>query len=211
MKLFITILVTMLTINWSCLCQNVAVPPSRQDTSARSNTTMLQVELPAIVVNGDTIPVADLQVVDIVSNRVFKSYNDAWKYYLLKRDVEVAYPYALLAGATFRQCEETLKTMTDESEKKHYVKTVEKQLMKQYSDELKGLTVNQGKILIKLIDRETGNSSYAMVKELKGSFSAFMWQTVARIFGDNLKSTYNPDDEDRDIENIIGLIETGSI
>jgi hypothetical protein len=83
--------------------------------------------------------------------------------------------------------------------------------MKQYSDELKGLTVNQGKILIKLIDRETGNSSYEMVKELKGSFSAFMWQTVARLFGDNLKSTYDPDEEDRDIENIIGLIETGAI
>jgi hypothetical protein len=195
----------------SSFSQQAALHPSLQDSEAAKNGAFSQVELPAIIVNGDTLPVADLRGVSIVSNRVFRSYGDALKYYMLERDVEVAYPYALLAGATFRQCEETLKTMSDESEKKHYVKTVEKQLMKQYSDELKGLTVNQGKILIKLIDRETGNSSYEMVKELKGSFSAFMWQTVARLFGDNLKSTYDPDEEDRDIENIIGLIETGGI
>ncbi len=201
----------MAVLPFPCYCQSALASALPRDTAAKRNSPVLQTELPAIIVNGDTLPQAQLPDVAIIAARIFKNYNDALRYYTLQHDVEIAYPYAVLAGATFRQCEETLKTMSDESEKKHFVKTVEKQLMKQYSDELKALTVNQGKILIKLIDRETGNSSYEMVKDLKGSFSAFMWQTVARLFGDNLKSTYDADEEDRDIENIIGLIETGAI
>jgi hypothetical protein len=168
-------------------------------------------KLPAIIVNGDTMALVNLNEVVVVGDRVFKSYDDAMRYYMLKRDVKIVYPYAILAQATFDQCQETLKTMASESDKKHYVKTVEKQLMKQYSDELKGLTMRQGKLLIKLIDRETGNTSYDMVKELKGSFTAFLWQTVACIFGNNLKSTYDAEGEDKDIESIIGLIEVGAI
>jgi hypothetical protein len=171
----------------------------------------LPTSLPAIIVNGDTTPVVNLGELMVIGERVFKNFDDAMKYYMLKRDVKIVYPYAIMAEATFSQCEETLKTMTSESDKKHYVKTVEKQLMKQYSDELKGLTVHQGKLLIKLIDRQTGNTSYDMVKELKGSFTAFMWQTVACLFGNSLKSTYDADGEDKDIESIIKLIEVGAI
>ena len=73
------------------------------------------------------------------------------------------------------------------------------------------MTYSQGKILIKLIYRETGNSSYDIVKELRGSFSAFIWQTVARIFGYNLKTTYDPAGEDQAIERIVLMIEAGTI
>jgi len=171
----------------------------------------LPARLPAIIVNGDTMAMVNLNEVMVVGDRVFKNFDDAMRYYMLKRDIKIVYPYAIMAQATFQQCQETLKTMASESDKKHYVKTVEKQLMKQYSDELKGLTMRQGKLLIKLIDRETGNTSYDMVKELKGSFTAFLWQTVACIFGNNLKSTYDASGEDKDIESIIGLIEVGAI
>lgn len=200
----------LILLDRASFCQVTSPFNANKDTSVHK-TIDLPVELPAIIVNGDTIPVVDLAGVVIVADRQFKSYHAALNYYMLKRDVQVAYPYALMAGATFRQCEEALKTMGDESDKKHYVKTVEKQLMKQYTAELKSLTVTQGKILIKLIDRETGNTSYEMVKELKGSFCAFMWQAVARIFGNNLKSEYDGLNEDREIENIIGLIDTGVI
>ena len=119
--------------------------------------------------------------------------------------------YAVMAQATFQQCEQTLTTMTNEREKRKYLKQMEGQLMDQYKQELKSLTVEQGRLLIKLIDRETGTTSYEMVKEMKGSLSAFMWQTVASLFGNNMKDTYDPIGEDKDIENIVHLIEQGVI
>jgi len=73
------------------------------------------------------------------------------------------------------------------------------------------MTFSQGKILIKLVDRETGNSSYELVKELRGAFSAFFYQAFARIFGFNLKIKYDPEGEDREIETIVKMIETGQI
>lgn len=171
----------------------------------------LDMKVPAIIVRGDTVPVIDLDQVMVISNRVFKTYDEAVKYYMLERDVKTVYPYAIMAEATFQQCEETIKTMSSEADKRRYIKKVEKQLMKQYSDELKGLTVDQGRLLIKLINRETGQTSYQLVKDLRGSFSAFMWQTVASIFGNNLKNTYDAAGEDKEIESIINLIEVGAI
>jgi hypothetical protein len=179
------------------------------------DTNRIRIELPsrlpAIVVNGDTLPYVDLGEVMVVGTRVFKSYDEAIRYYTLVRDVKLVYPYAIMAEATFEQCEETIKTMPDEGDKKHYVKTTEKQIMKQYSEEMKNLTFTQGRLLIKLIDRQTGKTSYEMVKELRGSFSAFMWQTVASLFGNSLKATYDVDGEDKNIESIIHLIEVGAI
>jgi len=171
----------------------------------------LPTKLPVIIENGDTTAIAYLDEITIVDDRIFKNYDDAMRYYTLKRDVKIVYPFAIMAEATFEQCEEAIKNMTSEADKKKYIKTVEKQLMKQYSDEMKGLTINQGRILIKLIDRQTGETSYQMVKELRGSFSAFMWQTVACLFGNSLKNTYDADGQDRQIESIIHLIEIGAI
>ncbi len=168
-------------------------------------------KIPATLLDGDTVAVFNLSPVVVVSDRVFPDINQAMKYYMLRRDVKVAYPYAIMAEATFRQCQETIQTMSSESEKRRYLKEMEKQMMAQYKENLKSMTVNQGRILIKLINRETGTTSYEMVKELRGSLSAFMWQTVACLFGNNLKDTYDPKTEDREIENIIQLIETGAI
>ena len=182
-----------------------------QKTDTAAGILTLDTKLPAIVVNGDTTALVDLGQVMVISNRVFKSYNAALRYYTLEQNVKIVYPYAIMAEATFQQCEETIRNMPSESDRKHYVKQVEKQLMKQYADELKNLDVDQGRLLIKLIDRQTGQTSYALVKELRGSFSAFMWQTVASIFGNNLKKTYDPQGEDKQIESIINLIEVGAI
>ena len=89
------------------------------------------------------------------------------------------------------------------------MKVAEKELQSQFGDELKKLSMNQGRILIKLIDRQTGNTSYDLVKQLRGSFSAFMWQGVARLFGSNLKSEYDGSGEDYLIEVAIKQIELG--
>ncbi len=81
--------------------------------------------------------------------------------------------------------------------------------MKKFAPELKRLTIIQGRILIKLIDRETGNTTYELIKKLRGSFSAFMWQSIARLLGDNLKAEYNAKEDDKMIEDIIIRIENG--
>jgi len=171
----------------------------------------LEAKLPAAIIDGDTVAVMNLNTVVVISERNFVDVQQAMKYYRLRRDVQVAYPYAIMAEATFKQCEGTMQAMTSESEKKKYLKEMEKKMMDQYKEELKSMTINQGRILIKLINRQTGATSYDLVKELRGSLTAFMWQTVACLFGNNLKDTYDPQTEDKEIENIIGLIETGAI
>jgi len=99
-----------------------------------------------------------------------------------------------------------------ESEQKRLLKRAEAELKKEFEGDIRNMTLNQGRILIKLIDRETGNSSYGLVKELRGSFQAFFWQSLARVFSTNLKETFNPftNPEDKMIEDIIGSIEDGS-
>jgi len=185
----------------------VEAQSSIQPTSA----VPLYAKIPAALIDGDTVAQFNLDPVIVMCDRVFLSTEDAMKYYILRRDVKVAYPYAIMAEVTFRQCQETMQTMTSESDKRHYLKQMEKVMMDQYKADLKNMTVNQGRILIKLINRQTGTTSYEMVKELRGALSAFMWQTVARLFGNNLKDTYDPETEDRDIEGIIQLIEMGEI
>ena len=178
---------------------------------AKNSLRHMGVRLPATVINRDTIGIVDMSEVLVVGHRTFANCTDAANYYILEQNIKAVYPYAVMAQATFQQCEQTMSTMTDKREKKKYLKLVEKQLMDQYEEELKGLTVTQGKLLIKLIDRQTGTTSYEMVKEMKGSLSAFMWQTVASLFGNNMKDTYDPIGEDKDIENIVHLIEQGVI
>lgn len=171
----------------------------------------IPVTVRANVVNGDTLAVVDLYPLMVYSNKFFPNVAEATKYYILVENVKATYPYAVMIEATFNQCEQTLSTITDNHEKKRYLKQMEEQLKAQYEEDIKNLTIDQGKLLIKLINRQTGTTSYEMVKELKGTFSAFMWQTVARVFGNNMKDTYDPDGDDRDIEGIIHLIEEGAI
>jgi len=102
-------------------------------------------------------------------------------------------------------------TLTTDKERKKYVKQVEKEMRAEFEKDLRSLTISQGRLLIKLVYRETGATSYALVKELKGSLSAIFWQAIARIFGSNLKSEYDAEGEDRLIEQLIILIDNGQI
>jgi len=96
-------------------------------------------------------------------------------------------------------------------QQRQIMKQVEKEIHEQYGGELKKLTISQGKILIKLIDRETGNTSYDLVEDFRGNFVAFFYQSFARIFGYNLKEHYDPEGTDRNIEIIVRMIENGLI
>lgn len=163
------------------------------------------------VVNGDTIPVVQLPSLDHVAKRTWKSRRQQRKYSRLKRKVKKVYPYAHLAGQKLDQYGAQMDTITSPREKKKFYKKIEQELRAEYEGELKKLTISEGRILIKLIDRETGDSSYALVKDLRGKFSAFFWQSLARLFGHNLKSKYDPTGEDKEIEFIVQQIERGYI
>lgn len=163
-------------------------------------------EFPAYVdENGDTIPVVYLPSITISSKRVFKSKRDEKRYNRLYYNVLKAYPLAKVAGSRLQQLEAELPSIPEHKRQKH-IKGVEEELKKKYKQDLLNLTVSQGKILIKLIDRETSRTGYEVIKEFRGGFQAFMWQSLAGLFGTNLKTGYD-DQEDRDIELILQEIE----
>jgi hypothetical protein len=165
-----------------------------------------------VIINNDTLFVASLPEVVVYPN-IKTSRWDQWKYRRLIRNVKAAYPYSKIAGNKLRDLDLRLASMQNERQKRQFIDKTEKELKAEFEDQLKKLTVTQGRILIKLVYRETGNTTYEVVQDVKGNFSAGFWQTVARIFGSNLKTPYNPetDEEDKVIEHIIQLIEMGMI
>ena len=163
----------------------------------------------ARILNGDTIPVIELSPVSVTAQREFGSRWEAYRYNRTVRNVKVAYPYAKLAGHMFREYSRQLMELDTERERREFIREAEDEIRENFEDDLKRLTFSQGLILIKLIDRETDHTSYHILKEFRGAFSAVFWQSLGRIFGYNLREEYDPYGEDRQIEEIVQLIEEG--
>ena len=164
-----------------------------------------------VILGDDTLWVADLDEVYIFPTHTFKNRWQYWRYTRLIYNVKKAYPWAKLAGQKLDEVEKHMGTLKTEKEQREYIKQVEKELLDDYKEDLKHLTITQGRILIKLVDRETGDTSYELVKELRGDLSAAFWQALARIFGSNLKSEYDAAGEDKLIEEIVLKIEAGQL
>ena len=154
------------------------------------------------VVDGITVPWIIGEEVTIVDTRIFKTERDRQAFNRLRYNVIKVIPYAHYAGSRYRQLQRDLALTGDKKKQKLLVKACEQQIKDMFTKEVKNLTISQGEVLIKLIDREIGTTSYDLVKELKGGFSAFVLQSAARLFGHNLKETYDRD-EQRDIESIL--------
>jgi hypothetical protein len=161
--------------------------------------------------NGDTLYMSEIDEIKIYPLPKFSSKRDLRRYQKLVRNVKKVYPYAKMAGERYREVEQHLLSLKTDRERKLYLKKVEAEIVEQYEDDLKELTISQGRILLKLIDRETGETSYQLLKEFKNSFSAIFWQTFARIFGHNLKSEFDPLGEDKLLNEIVVLIENGQL
>jgi len=172
----------------------------------RQNYHVLRVE----IIDGDTIPHVDLAEVTIISPWKFKNNKEKMAYTRLAKNVKIALPYARIAGVKLYEINSQLEKIKNDKDRKKYLKDAEKNLFAEFEKPLRNLTFSQGKILIKLIDRETGNTGFELIKEYRGSVSAFFWQGIARIFGANLKDIYNTDnEEDAMIEHIIKMIDNG--
>jgi hypothetical protein len=154
------------------------------------------------VINGDTIFLADIPEVEILA---FKDKTERKQYFILKRRVLKVYPYALLAKDKLETIQLGLDSIPKRRHKKRYTREVAKWVKEEYADRLKNLTMSEGKILVKLIYRETNTTSYEIVKSYRGRFNAFFWQTMAKFWNNNLKTAYDPVNirEDMLIEHIL--------
>lgn len=162
-----------------------------------------------IVVDRDTIPMILLPDVTVYNLPDYKYLMLKRKYRRLVYNVKKAYPYAKIAGVRLKALDEKLATMRSEKAQEKYIDQAEKEIMKEFEEQVKNLTVTQGRILVKLIDRETGRTSYTVIKDLKGGFTAFFWQGIAKLFGNDLKAQYDPEGEDKIIEEIVLGIDMG--
>jgi len=158
----------------------------------------------------DSMPSVNIDEIVINAKPSRKFRRKIHKYNRLVRKVSKVYPYAKLANKRISDIENNLKLIESETDRKKYIEVAEKELFDEFEKPITNLSFSEGRILIKLIDRETGDTSYELIKKLRGRFSAFFWQTVAVVFGSNLKAEYDPESEMM-IENIIVRIENGEI
>jgi hypothetical protein len=156
-----------------------------------------------ITPEGDTIPQSWLPTVEVkaLQTALWKNYWRNWT--RLRNAVYVTYPYAKTAGKLINDVNNQLAGVRDEAARKRIIKSREKEMKRDFGDKVTSLSVYQGKVLMKLINRETGNNCYEIIKEYKGGFNAGFWQTVAYVFGSSLKQQYEPQGEDKEIEKIV--------
>lgn len=165
-----------------------------------------------VLPNNDTIPMIKLKEVRILSSRNLLTPEEIRRNKKLIRNAKIVLPYAKMAKNKLYDLNNRMLSMS-ERERKAFMKTAEKEIEQEYAEQLKKLTISQGHLLIKLVDRETGSTSYSLVKELRGSFRAFFYQTFAKLFGYDLKVEYDPVNNKKDnlIERVVRAIELNQI
>ncbi len=160
-----------------------------------------------IEANGDTIPCSWLNDVYLLAHMTDAQRKRFAEWTRLRNAVYVTYPYAIAASQVMNKINLQLVNVTDKNKRKEIIKANEKQLKSQFADKLTQLSVYQGKVLMKLIYRQTGNNCYEIIDDYKGRFNAGFWQTVAILFGSNLRQNYDPGGKDHDMEMIVQDVE----
>lgn len=163
------------------------------------------------VEGSDTIPFVYLNEVLVFQPLKFKNEKERREYNKLVRDVKKTLPYAKMVYETLIETYEYIETLPDEKTKNEHLKRMEKELFKQYKPELKKLTLSQGKLLIKLVDRECNQSSYRLIGAFLGKFRAGFWNIFAGMLGASLKTEYDPKGKDAMTERVVLLVERGMI
>ena len=161
--------------------------------------------------NGIILPEINIKEVVVIGRQSDSKKFPFWKYQRLVYNLKKVYPFALIVRSRLGQVNEELEKIPDEKGRRKHLRQVEKDVFGEYEDDIRDLTITQGKLLIKLVDRETRNTSYELIKKYRGSFSAAFWQSIARIFGTDLKAEYDPYGEDAIIEIILKGIESGDL
>ncbi len=161
--------------------------------------------------NGVMLPEVEIKEVTVYAHPQFTRKSDFRKYERLVYNLKKVYPYALMVRTKLFKVDQDISNIKSEKERKEYLKKVEKNVFADYEGDIRDMTITQGRLLIKLIDRETQNTSYTLIKDYRGKLAAAFWQGIARIFGSNLKEEYDPNGEDALIESIILEIDAGRL
>ena len=162
--------------------------------------------------NGETLPEVEIKEVTVMAhgnNNARKAQSEYRKYQRLIFNLKLVYPYALIVRSKLSLVNDEISRMKSDQERRKYIKNVEKEVLNEYEGEISEMTVTQGRLLIKLIDRETQNTSYDLIRQYRGGLTAAFWQGIARLFGTNLKEEYDPFGDDAIIEYIVRDIEAG--
>mgnify|MGYP002071897440 CR=1 FL=1 len=181
--------------------------------AAMSNTANAQwgkndtIRVYAMIYNGDTIEAKTLPDVALLARLTEKQKRAYAAWTRLRNAVYVTYPYAKRAGMVLNDVNAHLTSITDKAERKKYIHSREKDLRREFTEPLTNLSIYQGKVLMKLINRETGNNCYEIIKEYRGGLTARFYQTVAFFFSTSLKQPYDKNGEDAEIEKIVQEVE----
>ena len=185
----------------------------QKDTLKHKNDTLPErfYLLQKVKRDGVTMPEVEIKEVTIMAPPKTEKKSDLRKYDRLVYNIKRVYPYAIMVRLRLSQVNDELNNITDEKKRKDYIKTVEKDVFAEYEDDISQMTITQGRLLIKLIDRETQNTSYVLIREYRGKLTAAFWQGIARLFGTNLKDEYDAYGDDALIELIIREVDAGRL
>ena len=164
-----------------------------------------------IVQEGDTIIHKNIKEVVVIPPRHFESKRMQRRYNRYVAKVKKVYPLAVEAEKLLKKYEPIYNQLEDRRDKRKLMKNLEKELLAEHKDELKHWSISDGRLLLKLINRETNRTPYSIIKDFRGDFSAFFWQGIAKLFSNDLKAGYEPEGEDKWLEEIVTLIELGYI
>lgn len=164
-----------------------------------------------VVENGDTIFLDYLRDLYVYPPLVFTSKKQEKFYWRTVRDVKIALPYARLASREINELNRERYYLPNDAARHKRVKEFQDQMFHQYEKPLRKLSINQGKMIIKLIDREYGVNTYDIIKSYKGGFPAIFWNAIAKIFGSDLKMEYDGNDKDRIVERVVTLVDAGQL
>ena len=185
------------------LVLSLAVPQLGSQSRDEDETLMQYI----IDKNGDTVYLDSLDPIYKTAKRKGKSWR---KYYRLVHNFAKAYPYALLAEEKLRDADSTIATEGfNRRQKNRYINVLQKELFDTFEKPLRNLTVSQGKLLLRLIDRQTGITPYEIIKDYKGKAAAGFWQGIAKLFGSDMKNPYDPEGEDKQTEELVILYNKG--
>ncbi len=179
-----------------------------QTTESTSGNIMMS---HAVILEGDTVPYFVLPIYYCYPPLKFKNKKEENFYWRTVRDVKKVLPYLKHIRKVIEQTNQTLMSLPDKASRDAYMKNFEKRIYKENEESFKELTLNQGKLIIRLLDRETNSTSYELIRAYRGSFSAGFWQMFAVVLGADLKSKFGTKDEDAVIERVINLVEAGQL
>ena len=180
-------------------------------SNAQDNKSAGGYLVPVCIYKGDTIPSITLPDVYIFKPLKFRNDKERKEYYRLVYNVKKTFPISQEINRTIIETYEYLETLPNEKIRQRHIKRVEKGLKEQYTARMKKLSFAQGKLLIKLVDRQSNQTSYELVKAFMGPFKAGLYQTFAGLFGASLKKQYDPEGDDRMIERIVLQVQNGQL